>query len=614
MGACSSVRKDKAKPIENKMEKSVIIDLVDEKKVNNKKHNSQGNKNNKDINYYLICPDCSMRSPHIEKLYYDDNSQQFLVKYTCICNNDNFHPKEIPLINLYSNKIPLNTCNIHSSNKLIKYCKTCKKGICSTCLEESHKYHNIDDENISKQISKEDANKILDIIKEKEKLFNIEINKNQQKMEQGIDNNIQKLNEEKINYKKQLKNYKDNTQKTFDFLKNLYSRYINKYNYNENDTNESNKKNNDIMLSNYIHNFAIKNDDTSQLNSNVDEIINRYNGGNRELKLNYDYGFSTMNGFSIEVNNNKLSQKDLNVLKKQKDNEFHCTKVIEGHTDKVVILIELASGKIASGSYDNTIRIWNLDTGEQENIIKENGRVFCLLEFEENKILSGTSDNSITLWDVNLPNDNYIYNFTGHELWVNYLVKCDENHFASASNDMNIKIWDYYNRKCISTLKGHQDCILALALLKNKNLCSGSADLTLKIWDWEEQTCLSTLKGHEKWVKCVFELNNGIIVSGSDDNSIRIWENFTNIKTLKEHTHSVRTFCQINNNYFASGSFDCNIKIWEINSWKYVQTFVGHSLNIICIISLEHKKKNNNHYSIASCSNDRTIKIWEGVI
>ena len=607
MGACTSSRRDKSKPIENKMEKSVILGFGDDTRENNTRKNKNiKNKQNKNgVKYYLICPDCSMRSPHIEKLYYDDNSQQFLVKYTCICNDDTFHPKEIPLINIYSNKIPLNTCIIHSNNKLIKYCKTCKKGVCSICLEESHKYHNIEDDNdIHQKISKEDANKILEIIKEKEKQFSNEINKNQQKMEQGIDNNIQKLNEEKINYRKQLKNYKDNTQKTFDFLKNLYSRYINY------------KENNDIMLPNYIHNFAIKNDDASTLNSNVDEILNRYKGENKELKLNYDYGFPIINGFSIEVNKNKLSQKNSKELKNQKENNFHCTKVIEGHTDKIVHLIELASGKVASGSYDNTIRIWDLDTGKQENIIKENGRVFCILEFEENKILSGTSDNSITLWDASLPNDNYIYNFTGHELWVNYIVKCDENHFASASNDMNIKIWDYYNRNCISTLKGHQDCVLALSLLKNKNLCSGSADLTLKIWDWEEQTCLSTLKGHEKWVKCVFELNNGIIVSGSDDNSIRLWENFTNIKTLKEHTHSVRTLCQINNNYFASGSFDCNIKIWEINTWVCVQTFVGHSLNIICIISFEHKNNNNNnnHYSIASCSNDRTIKIWEGII
>ena len=155
---------------------------------------------------------------------------------------------------------------------------------------------------------------------------------------------------------------------------------------------------------------------------------------------------------------------------------------------------------------------------------------------------------------------------------------------------------------------------MTLTLLKNKNLCSGGADITLKIWDWEEKICLSTLKGHNKWVKCVFELNNNVILSGSDDNTIKLWKNYINIKTLKKHKHSVRALCQINNYYFASGSFDCSIIIWEIKTWKCIQTLVGHNSNIISLISLEYKNKSTNNYdnTIASCSNDKTIKIWEG--
>ena len=81
------------------------------------------------------------------------------------------------------------------------------------------------------------------------------------------------------------------------------------------------------------------------------------------------------------------------------------------------------------------------------------------------------------------------------------MVKYNQTCFASASNDAKIKIWDYYNRKCITELCGHLDCILSLILLKNNYLCSGSVDLTIKIWDWEKEFCVSTLKGHEKWVK-----------------------------------------------------------------------------------------------------------------
>ena len=154
-----------------------------------------------------------------------------------------------------------------------------------------------------------------------------------------------------------------------------------------------------------------------------------------------------------------------------------------------------------------------------------------------------------------------------------------------------------------------------MILLKNNNLCSGSADLTIKIWDWENGNTLKDLEGHEKWVKSVFELDNGIILSGSDDKTIKIWKDYSNILTLEEHEHAVRTFCQINKKYFASGSFDWTIKIWDINTWNCVQTLCDHNSNIICIVSLN--KQNNKSYKfkeIASCSNDKTIKIWEAIL
>ena len=72
-------------------------------------------------------------------------------------------------------------------------------------------------------------------------------------------------------------------------------------------------------------------------------------------------------------------------------------------------------------------------------------------------------------------------------------------------------------------------------------------------------------------------------------------------------SNPVRTFCQIDENHFASGSFDKTIKIWEINTWKCVQTLEGHTGNIIGIINL----KMDGKQAIASCSNDKSIKIWE---
>ena len=282
MGNCSNALNDQRRERE-KNKKNIIEQNNDEQNKENLSQNHQIiNENNlkssiqKDnINYYLVCPDCLMRSPHIEKFYYDDNTKQFLVKYTCICNNI-MNSKEVPFLTILTQEEPLNMCTLHLESKLIAYCNSCKRAICSICKDELHIGHNIDSDIIRNSISKDDADNMLKILKEKEQQFNEDIDKNEEKMENGIDNMIRKLNEEKINYKQQIKNYKDNNLKTFDFLKNLYSRYINNFEENNNNkiknliiNQDNNINHNDIMISNHMNKFIIKNTKIQLLDTNA---------------------------------------------------------------------------------------------------------------------------------------------------------------------------------------------------------------------------------------------------------------------------------------------------------------------------------------------------------
>ena len=130
-----------------------------EEKINNNNqinNNLKQNINNTNINFYLICPNCSERSPNIEKLCYEEKNKDFLEKYTCICFEDIYETKEAKFMDILTNKQPSNLCTIHQGNKLINFCKDCHKAICSICKGEEHNNHNFKD-NISNNISKEDA-------------------------------------------------------------------------------------------------------------------------------------------------------------------------------------------------------------------------------------------------------------------------------------------------------------------------------------------------------------------------------------------------------------------------------------------------------------------------
>ena len=354
----------------------------------------------------------------------------------------------------------------------------------------------------------------------------------------------------------------------------------------------------DILQKLYEFYVSYKNDEINNIQINIDnleksinsnrEILEKKNDNNEEEKKTFSNG-STFN--------------------------YKNTKTLKGHKDRLAVLIKLSKNNlIATGSYDGTVKIWDITKDENEALIMNKnaiGSVFCLLEFEPGKLLGGTSANMVNLWDLeDEDNQEYIYNFYKHYLWVQALVKCDENHFASASNDTRIIIWDYTNRKDEIYLEGHNDCIMDMIMLKNGYLCTSSADENIRIWDWKQQKCLFFFKAHEKYVKCLCELSNGYLLTGSEDNSIGVWKeessSYENIKYIKGHSKSIRTLCQIDNDHFASGSFDYTIKIWNIFNSECLETLKGHSMNVIDIIKFDDN-------TLISCSNDQTIKIWNNI-
>ena len=340
--------------------------------------------------------------------------------------------------------------------------------------------------------------------------------------------------------------------------------------------------------------------------------------GQRRVSL----GASVRNSYS-GGNMSPVSSVKNEALKTTKYNPFKISRSIQAHDKIIVCMIELLNKKIVTGSYDNTIKIWDLNNynSQSEKVIQEEGKVFSLLEFEPNMLLSAidktpddvqeitqinSEDILINLWDLNGLNDQCSYSFKGHQLRVNCLVKCDDKFFASCSNDGDIIIWDYHLKRQVNVLRGHGDCVLCMIQLNDGKLCTGSADMTIKIWDWERGLCENTLSGNTHWVKCLCQLNNGYIISGSHDNAVIIWDNnYQKVSDLKGHLRSVRSICQIGKtNYIATASFDHTIRIWNIINNECVQTLTEHVSSVINVIY------HSEGYLISS-SNDKTIKIWK---
>lgn len=126
-------------------------------------------------------------------------------------------------------------------------------------------------------------------------------------------------------------------------------------------------------------------------------------------------------------------------------------KVLTGHTSGVSAVALLKNGDLASSSYDKTIRLWNLKTGELKKVMK--GHTSCvssLVVMHNGELVSGSWDTSIKIWNLDNGKFDVKQSFHAHNSKVITLMALPNGDLASGSWDRKIKIWDM--RSCKSIL------------------------------------------------------------------------------------------------------------------------------------------------------------------
>jgi WD40 repeat protein len=72
---------------------------------------------------------------------------------------------------------------------------------------------------------------------------------------------------------------------------------------------------------------------------------------------------------------------------------------LQGHTYYINSIIQLEDGRLCSCSYDNTIKLWNIDCGQC--VLTINGHtsfVYCVIQLIDGRLCSGSRDKTINIW------------------------------------------------------------------------------------------------------------------------------------------------------------------------------------------------------------------------
>ncbi len=286
-------------------------------------------------------------------------------------------------------------------------------------------------------------------------------------------------------------------------------------------------------------------------------------------------------------------------------------KTLSGYLGEVNAIALTPDGQTLASGSSNTIKIWNLKTGElRNNIINAHaGKVTTLAISPNGQILvSGSSDRTMKVWDIQI--GKLIRTITSHDGPVNAVaISPDGQTLASVGSDRLMKLWNIRTGSRILTRIPDQNYeVNALAFNQDGTiLVSGSNDGTIRLWNLSTGARRQTLEGHTRAVNAIaISPNNQILASGSSDGSIRLWDLETGEEesVIQLNTGAITSVVFSHENQTIVIGSDNMIIIWNTIIEEELDRLIGHSQQITSLVITPDGK------NLVSGSLDQTIKVW----
>lgn len=306
----------------------------------------------------------------------------------------------------------------------------------------------------------------------------------------------------------------------------------------------------------------------------------------------------------------------------------------DGHEGAVVTVSVMADGRRAvSGSDDGTVRLWDLETGEEMYRFDGHagGVTAVAMTADGRRAVSGSFDRTVRLWD--LESGREIRCFEGHRGGITAIaVTADGRRAVSGSFDRSVRLWNLESFGEISYFEGHTRFVRAVAVTADgRRAVTGSSDRTIRLWDLEkaEEICRLGVDEVHVWQRMwdringdffFFEAQAGWIralaltvdgrqaVSSSSDGTVRVLDldNGQEIRRFEGHEGTVTAVAvSADGQYVVSGSFDQTVRLWEFESGNEVCRFAGHEDFVLAVAVTADGRR------AVSGSSDGTLRLWD---
>lgn len=237
-------------------------------------------------------------------------------------------------------------------------------------------------------------------------------------------------------------------------------------------------------------------------------------------------------------------------------------------------------------------------------------------------VASASSDETVRLWDVasgQQDGDPLI----GHEVNVLALAFSHNGRFlATGDTKGTILLWNVASRQRVGKpMKSNEKVVLDLTFSPDDSgLASGGFDGLVRLWNVDSQQMIWEQRGNESndretkmVLKVAFDSTGSRLASASLDGSVRLWDLKGNvIAPLLTGMVGYRRGRAFNRDLtqLAVARDDNSIQVWDLKTRKVIQQLIGHTDKVMAL-SFGTDPNDPERFRLASASLDRTLRLWD---
>ena len=239
--------------------------------------------------------------------------------------------------------------------------------------------------------------------------------------------------------------------------------------------------------------------------------------------------------------------------------------------------------RLASASYDKTVRIWSVADRKEIVTLKGHTNAVLAVAFlpDGRTLVTGGADRLVKVWDVDAKKE--IGSHGDHRGAVRGIaVSPDGKKVATAGSDRRINLWETGGWTLAGSLRGHGGPVRAVAFSPDGLLIASTAEDGMAfLWDANTREIRHRLAGHDGAVTGIaFSPRGQIVATSGSDKSLRLWETGTGgeLANLEDgHAESIQGVAFApSGRQIATAAADKSVGVW---SATLPPMFATHSLN-----------------------------------